>query len=241
MVDPIAHRAASHPPSIERLQVFGRCNHILHSRIEPQIVSVWIKDDWHSVVNDRGYRIWCCRQDRASLHSLPVSVPPAIPQSCDALLAADALGLVVSDASNPRAIKQLSQTLLPPFNPFPAANSIGSVTLAASVAVQNGLVYVGTTTNDEDATAAVAAFDFTGPTSPRLVGFRTQIGDDISVVSPSGNQLFLAANGLVIEYDNTLPRNSIELYNPPAALAQSLAAPSMRPSRKSLTRTSPGK
>lgn len=89
-------------------------------------------------------------------------------------------------------------------------------------------MYVGTTTDDEDASADVAAFDFSQPSSPRLVAFRAQIGDDISVVSPSGSQLFLAANGIVVEYDNASPQNSIELYNPPAALAQSLAAPSAR-------------
>jgi hypothetical protein len=140
-----------------------------------------------------------------------------------ALLAADALGLVVVDVSSPMQVKQLSQTLLPPFNPFPAANSSGSVTLAASVAVQGGLVYVGTATNNPDAPAAVAAFDLSQPSSPRLVTFRTQIGDFISVVSPSGSQLFLAANGLDVQYDNTLPRNSIELYDPPTALAKSFA------------------
>jgi hypothetical protein len=169
-----------------------------------------------------------------SQFSLTAPVWDVAPSGTIALLAADALGLVIVDVSNPTQIKQLSQTALPPFNPFPAPGSAGSVTLAASVAVQGGLAYVGTTT-DDDASAEVAAFDFSQPSSPRLVTFRAQIGDDISVVSPSGSQLFLAANGIVVEYDNALPQNSIELYNPPAALAQSSAAPSARKLPKILT------
>lgn len=172
-----------------------------------------------------------------SQFSLAAPVWDVAPSGSIALLAADALGLVIVDVSNPTQIKQLNQTALPPFNPFPAPATAGSVTLAASVAVEGGLVYVGTTTDDEDASADVAAFDFSQPSSPRLVAFRTQIGDDISVVSPSGNQLFLAANGIVVEYDNALPQNSIELYNPPAALAQSLAAPSARKLSKIHTHT----
>jgi len=146
------------------------------------------------------------------------------PSGTTVLLAADALGLVLADVSNPAQVNQLSQTALPPFNPFPSLNTTGSLTLGASVAVQGGLAYVGTTTNDEDATAAVTAFDFSQPTSPRLVALRLQIGDDISVITPSGSNLFLAANGIVVQYNNSLPRNSIELYEPPAALEQSFVA-----------------
>jgi N-acyl-D-aspartate/D-glutamate deacylase len=29
----------------------GSRAHILHSRVEPQVVAIWIKDDWHSVVD----------------------------------------------------------------------------------------------------------------------------------------------------------------------------------------------
>lgn len=136
------------------------------------------------------------------------------------LLAADSLGLVLVDVSNPQ-VKQLSETALPPFNPFPAPSTGSSATLAVSVAVQGGLGYVGTATNDEDATADVAAFDFSQPTSPRLVVFRHQIGNEISVITPSGNNLFLAANGMVVQYDNSFPRNMIEWYPPLSVLAKS--------------------
>jgi hypothetical protein len=33
------------------------------------------------------------------------------------------------------------------------------------------------------------AFDFSQPTSPRLAAFRLQIGNDISVITPSGSGL----------------------------------------------------
>jgi hypothetical protein len=136
-----------------------------------------------------------------------------------ALLAADALGLVIVDVSNPAQVKQLSETVLPPFNPFPSYTITSSATLALSVAIQNGLGYVGTATNDSTATDALATFDFRQPTSPRLVGFRRQLLNAISAVTSSGNNLFLADGGVVTEFENSLPYNSIELYEPPAALA----------------------
>jgi hypothetical protein len=33
------------------VQEFGCSSHILHSRIEPQLVGVWIEDNWHAVVD----------------------------------------------------------------------------------------------------------------------------------------------------------------------------------------------
>ena len=50
-IDPTAYGIASHQPSIVGLQQFGHHRHVLHARIEPEIVAVWIKNDWHSVVN----------------------------------------------------------------------------------------------------------------------------------------------------------------------------------------------
>ena len=144
-----------------------------------------------------------------------------------ALLAADVLGLVIVDVSNPTQVQQLSQTALPVFNPFPSYTTTGSVTLAESVAIQNGLGYVGTATDDPDASDALATFDFSQPASPRLVAFRRQTLDIISVITVSGNNIFLADGGLVTEFDNSTPYNSIELYEPPTALAQSI--PAQRP------------
>ena len=51
VIDPRAHGIATHQPGVAGPQQLGRRAHILHTRIEPQIVAVWIKDHWHAVVN----------------------------------------------------------------------------------------------------------------------------------------------------------------------------------------------
>ena len=51
MIDPRAHGIAPHEPGVERLEQFGRRTVILHAGIEPQVVSVWIEDHWHPVVD----------------------------------------------------------------------------------------------------------------------------------------------------------------------------------------------
>jgi hypothetical protein len=42
----------------------GRGSHVSDFRIEPQIVVVWIKDDWHPIVDGCGQSIWSGGQDR---------------------------------------------------------------------------------------------------------------------------------------------------------------------------------
>ena len=71
---------APHRPGVIRLQHVGHCAHVAHSRIEPQIITIWIKDDWHSVVNRGSHSIWSRRQDRTRLDPLSTGVFPAIPQ-----------------------------------------------------------------------------------------------------------------------------------------------------------------
>jgi hypothetical protein len=51
VIDPSAYGIATHQLSIVWLQQFGRRSDIPHSRIEPNIVAVGIKNDWHAVVN----------------------------------------------------------------------------------------------------------------------------------------------------------------------------------------------
>lgn len=51
VVDPCAHGIAAHQAGIEGLQKFRHRSHILHSRIEPEVIAVRVKDDWHSVVD----------------------------------------------------------------------------------------------------------------------------------------------------------------------------------------------
>jgi hypothetical protein len=81
MIDPRADGEAPHQPSIVGLQQIGRRTDIPHPRIKPQIVAVWIEDDWHSVVDGRGHGIRGRGQDRAGLDPLPGLVPSAIPYS----------------------------------------------------------------------------------------------------------------------------------------------------------------
>ena len=51
VIDPSTYWKAPHQLGIEGLQQFGCRPPIVHARIKPQIVAVWIKDDWHAVVD----------------------------------------------------------------------------------------------------------------------------------------------------------------------------------------------
>jgi hypothetical protein len=161
------------------------------------------------------------------LSQLTLSAPvwDVAPSGTTALLAADSLGLVVADVSNPSNIKQLSQTTLSSFNPFPVNATASTTTFAISIATQNGLVYIGTATTDVDAADALVTYDISQPSDPRLVGFRRQTLDEITVVTPSGSDLFLADAALTTEVDNSLPRNVIELFEPPSAIAPTVYTP----------------
>jgi hypothetical protein len=52
-VDPTAHRVAPHHPGVVRLQHVGHRPHVVHPRIEPEIITVRVEDDWHPVVDTR--------------------------------------------------------------------------------------------------------------------------------------------------------------------------------------------
>jgi hypothetical protein len=81
VINPVAYGIAAHQPSIAGPQQVGHCGHVLHARIEPEIVAVSIKDDWHSVMNQRCDGICTRRQDRAGLQRFTACVVPAIPYS----------------------------------------------------------------------------------------------------------------------------------------------------------------
>jgi len=161
-----------------------------------------------------------------SKFSLSAPIWDVAPSGTVALLASDALGLVTVDISNPAQIKQLSQTMLPLFNPFPQVQAISTLNLAISVATQNGLAYVGTicvpADDDDIVNAALVTFDFKQANSPRLVGFRRYLGSEIAVITPAGNNLFMEENGIENQIDNSFPYNSIELQDPPLALISNL-------------------
>jgi hypothetical protein len=52
-----------------------------HPRIEPKVVAVWIKGDWHTVVDGRRNSIWGGGQNRRDFYRVDTGVPPAIPFS----------------------------------------------------------------------------------------------------------------------------------------------------------------
>ena len=68
VIDSRAKRTASHQAGVVGLQQFGDCCNVPHSRIEPKIVAIRVKDHWHSVANSRGHCIRDCGQNRAAFH-----------------------------------------------------------------------------------------------------------------------------------------------------------------------------
>jgi hypothetical protein len=83
VIDSSAYGIATHQPSIVWIQQFGRRSYIPHPRIEPQVITVWIENDGHTVVDGRGDCIRCRCQDRTRLEPLSAGVSPSIPQSCE--------------------------------------------------------------------------------------------------------------------------------------------------------------
>jgi len=135
-----------------------------------------------------------------------------------AFLAADASGLVVADISNPLLPTQISTTVLESWDPFPEQFNEGPRSIALSVTVQNGLVYVGTA----NSLSLVFGFDCSQPAYPRLVSmnaFGEFIDSLISGFSFAGNDILvfggLGAETGIVQADASLPRNAINLYYPP--------------------------
>ena len=83
LVDASAHGKGTHDLGITGLQQLGNRTHILHPRIEPQIVRIGIKDDWHTIVDNSGHGIWRSGQNRAGFDEVATGVLPAIPNSCE--------------------------------------------------------------------------------------------------------------------------------------------------------------
>jgi hypothetical protein len=136
-------------------------------------------------------------------------------------LAADASGLVIVDVSNLSQPAQISQTVLESWNPFPGQFDVGPRSIALSITVQNGVVYVGTS----NSAALVFAYDYSTPAYPRLVSmnaFGEFIDSLISGFGFVGNDIYIfGAIGVetgIVQADNSLPRNAINLYYPPLTL-----------------------
>src|SRR5216683_2220441 len=82
-VDPSTDAKASHQSSVVGLQHLRDCLDIGHSRIEPQVVTISVEDDRHTVVNGGCHPVRSRRQDTAGFDPLPALVFPAIPDSCE--------------------------------------------------------------------------------------------------------------------------------------------------------------
>ncbi len=149
----------------------------------------------------------------------------AVASGSQVLLAADASGLVILDISNPNQPVQLGQSILSLSDPFDLP--IGPPTAATAIALQNGIVYVGTVIDS----AMVFGFDFSQPSSPRLVSQAPYSGVLDSLVTGFafvGNNIYVAGAtdaGTLIGADNTLPRNSINPFYSPLALATTNSSP----------------
>ncbi len=160
-----------------------------------------------------------------SQHTQAPAVWDAVVSGSQVLLAADAAGLVILDISNPNQPVQLSQSTLSPSDPFDLP--IGPPTIATAITLQNGIAYVGTV-NDS---AMVFGFDYSQPSSPRLVSQAQYSGVQDSLVTGFafvGNNIYVAGAtdaGTLIGADNTLPRNSINAFYPPPALATTNKSP----------------
>ena len=147
------------------------------------------------------------------VHTAPVW--DVAPLGSAVVLAADKAGVITVDVSDPSQPKLLSQQQLPLLNAFPAPHTVAGFVPALSLAVHDGLTYVGTTAG------LLFAFDVSQPATPRLVTLEALGGDlaEIPVITQSGNNLYVAIDSSVMQLENSLPRNSIELYYPPAALS----------------------
>ena len=134
------------------------------------------------------------------------------------MLAADSSGIVTVDISSPSNPQQLHQEQLPFLNAFPAPSTGAGIVPAFSLASQNGLTYVGTSAG------MMFAFDSTVAVHPRLMSFNVvglQDTDVVSAITPDASSLIVAVQGVTVQFDNTVPQNSIELLYPPLALAYS--------------------
>jgi hypothetical protein len=136
-----------------------------------------------------------------------------------AFVAADIDGLGILDVSNPAKPTLISKTPLSRIDPFYNDNPPNE---ASSVAVNNGLAFVGTI-NDN---GLVFGLDCTRLTSPRIVSLYAY-GDFILIWSGTllfnGNSLLVAGSlnsGVypIVQVDLSHPYDNINQYFPPQAL-----------------------
>jgi hypothetical protein len=141
-----------------------------------------------------------------------------------AFVAADTDGLAIFDISNPASPILVSKTSLSRIDPFYSDNPMNE---ALSIAVNNGLVYVGTL-NDN---GIVFGLDYTNLATPRIVsiyGYGDFIETWIGAMLFSGSNMFVGGSlGFaypLTQADISQPYDSIEQDFPPLAL-QSIPPP----------------
>jgi hypothetical protein len=146
-------------------------------------------------------------------------------QGTTAFLAADVDGLVVVNISSPSQPTVLSTTGLSRADPF---YNIAPLNEALSIAVDNGIVYVGTLNDD----GLVFGFDCTNLNSPRIVSVYAYFASWIGTLLPTGNELYVGGDldfaSSVIQVDISNPYDSINQYFPPAALQSPSPLPANR-------------
>ncbi len=136
-----------------------------------------------------------------------------------AYVAADVDGLGIVDITNPARPVLISKTGLGRIDPFNGPNPPNE---ALTIALNNGLVYVGTLYDN----GLVFGLDCTNPSVPRMVSvnaYSTAILEFTAALLFNGNELFVGGvlNGSVYpvaEVNMSQPLDSINQYFPPAAL-----------------------
>ena len=142
-----------------------------------------------------------------------------------AYVAADTDGLAIFDISNPSHPILLSKTSLARIDPFYYDNPYNE---ALSLAVNNGIVYVGTI-NDNGIVFGVDCSNLSSPRIVSLYGHGDFILTWVGSLLFDGNELYLGGSlGFtypVEQVDMSLPFDNINQYFPPLAL-QSIPSPS---------------
>ena len=128
------------------------------------------------------------------------------------LLAAGDGGLVIADLSNPAAPLLVSQVPLDALSCFSVCNDLGAV----SVAINGGLVYLGST----NTAGEVFGFDYRTPAHPRMVsiaGYGSALDQSVLNFAFYKAEMFVGGNLFTVadrQADVSQPRNVINLYYP---------------------------
>ena len=140
-----------------------------------------------------------------------------------ALLAAWDAGLVIVDLTNPSQPKVVGQAGLGTDLPYASQSVL--LNKAFTITVLNKVAYVGVLNfdpNENNGEASIYGFDYTTPSSPRLVHLDVHSNtesDGIITLRAVGSKLIAtSALPLLLELDASLPQNAINLFYLPSSL-----------------------